>query len=94
MLLLAFVAAVIASAGMSNLTSNPDNRVFFGENNPELQALEELENTYSKTDNVFIALAPVSGTAADPEYLTAVRELTEAAWRLSLIHISEPTRPY
>lgn len=82
MLLLAFVAAVIASAGMSNLTSNPDNRVFFGENNPELQALEELENTYSKTDNVFIALAPVSGTAADPEYLTAVRELTEAAWRI------------
>ncbi len=67
---------------MAKLTSNPDNRVFFGEDNPELQALEALEDTYTKTDNVFIAMEPVSGTAADPVYLTAVQEITEAAWQI------------
>ena len=74
--------ALIASAGMVNLTSTPDNRVFFGKDNPQLQALEALEDTYTKTDNVFIAIAPAAGSLADPDVLTVVRELTEAAWRI------------
>lgn len=82
MLLISIVLALVASAGMSRLTSNPDNRVFFGKDNPQLQALEALENTYSKTDNVFIALAPKEGTLASPTVLTAVRELTEVAWKV------------
>ncbi len=81
-LFLAFVIAILASAGMARLTSNPDNRVFFGKDNPELQALEALENTYSKTDNVFIAMAPATGTVAEPGFLNAVREVTEAAWKI------------
>ena len=76
------ILVLIASAGMAKLTNNPDNRVFFGKDNPHLQALEALEDTYTKTDNVFIALAPVSGSLADPKVLTAVRELTEAAWKI------------
>ncbi len=80
--MLSFALAILASAGMSRLTSNPDNRVFFGQDNPELQALEALENTYTKTDNVFIAMEPVSGNIASPDYLTTVRELTEAAWQI------------
>jgi len=67
---------------MARLTNNPDNRVFFGKDNPQLQALEALENTYSKTDNVFIALSPKEGTLASPTALTAVRELTEAGWKV------------
>ena len=81
-LIASFIIAIAASAGMVNLTSNPDNRVFFSQDNPELQALEALENTYSKTDNVFIAMAPVSGTLADPDYLAVVREFTAAAWQI------------
>jgi len=81
-LVLSFVLALIASAGMVNLTNNPDNRVFFGDDNPELQALEALENTYSKADNVFIAMEPVSGTVASPGYLAALRALTEEAWQI------------
>lgn len=81
-LLVSFVLALVASAGVSRLTSNPDNRVFFGEDNPELQALENLENTYSKTDNVFIAMEPASRDEADPGFLTAVREFTDQAWQI------------
>ena len=76
------ILALIASSGMVKLTSNPDNRVFFGKDNPQLQALELLEDTYTKTDNVFIALAPATGRVADPKFLTVVRELTEAAWNI------------
>ena len=44
--------AISATAGMYRLKNNADNRVFFGENNPQLLALESLEATYTKTDNV------------------------------------------
>lgn len=76
------ILAFLATAGVLRLTNNPDNRVFFGKDNPQLQALETLENTYSRTDNVFIAMEPKAGTVASPEFLTAVREITEAAWQV------------
>ena len=79
-LVLCLVVALVASAGIVRLTNNPDNRVFFDENNPQLQALETLENTYTKADNIFVAMAPESGTIANPEFLTAITEITEAAW--------------
>jgi len=81
-LLLVAVCAVVASTGVAYLTSNPDNRVFFGPDNPQLKALENLEQTYTRTDNVFIAIAPDSGTIATPYALNVVRELTEAAWQI------------
>jgi len=81
-ILVCLVAALAATAGVVRLSNNPDNRVFFGEDNPRLQALEALENTYSRTDNMFIAMAPASGTIATPLFLTATREITEAAWQM------------
>ena len=43
--------------------------MFFSENNPQLQALEALENTYRKNDNVFTR-----------ETLFAIEELIDSAW--------------
>ena len=34
------------------------------------------------------------GTAADPSLTTGSQNIHQASWALSLIHISEPTRPY
>jgi len=79
---LCIVLAVIASAGIGRLTSTPDNRVFFGKDNPQLKQLEALENTYSRTDNIFIAMSPVSGTIATPQFLVMIDEITEAAWQI------------
>ena len=67
---------------MVRLQYNPDNRVFFGDDNPELQALEALEQTYTKTDNIFVALAPDSGTVFTPTILTLINEVTERAWTI------------
>jgi predicted RND superfamily exporter protein len=75
------VAVALAAAGAPRLSVNPDSRVFFGKNNPQLKALEQFENTYTKTDNVFFVLAPRSGTVFRREVLDAVAWLTEASWR-------------
>jgi predicted RND superfamily exporter protein len=56
--------------------------VFFSEANPELQAFEELQNTYTKNDNFFFVVEPQEGAAFDRDTMAAVEELTEAAWQI------------
>ena len=56
-------------------------RVFFSEENPQLQALEALENTY-RAYNVLFALAPKGGKVFSRETLRMIEELTEAAWQI------------
>jgi predicted RND superfamily exporter protein len=75
------VAALIGS-GASKLEFSTNYRVFFSEANPELQAFEELQNTYTKNDNFFFVVEPKSGAAFDRDTMAAVEELTQAAWRI------------
>ena len=72
--------ALLASGGRF-LTLTNDYRVFFSKENPQLAAFENLQDTYTKTDNVLIMLLPRSGKAISREVMTAVTELTEAAWQ-------------
>jgi len=80
------VATVIVvsatSSGMRFLTVNNDTRVFFSEDNPQLQALEALENTFSKDNSILFAIAPKDGNVFTRETLKAVAELTEASWQM------------
>ncbi len=74
--------ALISAAGMARLSNDPDNRVFFAEDDPKLIALEQLEDTYTKSDNIFIALAPDSGSVFTVDALAAIIELTDQAWQI------------
>ncbi|MDH3759753.1 MAG: efflux RND transporter permease subunit [Gammaproteobacteria bacterium] len=66
--------------GAQNLTFTNDYRVFFGEDNPQLMAFENLQDTYAKNDNVMFVLAPKNGEVFTREILSAVAWLTERAW--------------
>jgi predicted RND superfamily exporter protein len=72
----------IASSGMRFLTVNNDTRVFFSEENPQLQALEALENTFSKDNNVIFAIAPKDGNVFTRKMLAIVEKLTEDSWQM------------
>ncbi len=74
--------SLAAISGARYLQNNPDNRVFFGKDNPELLALEYLEDTYTKTDNIFVAIEPQSGDVFSPRILQLVLDLTEQAWQI------------
>ena len=78
----AVVLAAVIGAGASRLEFSTNYRVFFSEANPELQAFENLQDTYTKNDNFFFVVEPRSGSAFDSETLAAVEELTEAAWQI------------
>jgi predicted RND superfamily exporter protein len=81
MLFFGLVFTVICGLGLGGLSQNPDNRIFFSEDDPNLVALEKLENTYTKNDNLFILVAPKSGNVFDPNVLEVIRDLTKDLWQ-------------
>ena len=58
-----------------------DYRSLFDEDNPQLAALDALEETYASSNTALVAVAPREGSVFTRETLAAIEELTEAAWR-------------
>ncbi len=76
--------AVLVMLGMTGgarlIGVTNDYRSLFPEDNPQLAALDELEDTYSAFNAALIAVAPEGGSVFTREALGAIEELTEAAW--------------
>ena len=83
-LVLALTVAVmlVLAAGLQFITVSNDWRDNFDKNNPHRVAFEALEDTYTATNVALIAVAPKGGEVFTREVLSAVEELTEAAWRV------------
>ncbi len=84
-LLLTLILSVGAAWGAQKLVFNNDYRVFFSDANPQLVAFEELQRTYTKTDNVLFAIEPDSGGVFQPEVLAAIEEMTLESWQLPFV---------
>jgi len=81
-ILLSFVLVLGAASGGRFLVFKADYRVFFSGDNPQLQAFDKLEKTYSKNDNVLFVLTPKDGDVFTNETLKVVETLTEKAWQI------------
>lgn len=80
-ILAAVFLVAAASSGILRLGFSGDYRIFFDEDNPQLLALEALENTYGKNENVVFLIVPDDGDATSETALSAAIWLTDAAWR-------------
>ena len=74
--------AGVAATGLEGLMLASNYRIFFSQQNPDLTAYEELERTFTKTDNVLFVVRARDGDIFSADHLTAVRELTEQAWQI------------
>ncbi|MDE2789090.1 MAG: MMPL family transporter [Paracoccaceae bacterium] len=74
------VLVAIASSGITRLEFSANYRIFFDDDNPQLLALEALEDTYGKNENIVFLIVPDDGNATSQSALSAVVWLTEAAW--------------
>ena len=68
------------ATGLQHVAFTNDYRVFFGADNPQLLAFENLQDTYAKNDNVMMVLAPADGQVFTRKTLSAVAWMTERAW--------------
>jgi len=81
MIFVSILVLFVTAYGVQFLTVNNDTRVFFSEKNPQLQALDALENTYTKDQSVIFIIAPKHGDVFNREVLTAIESLTERSWQ-------------
>jgi len=73
---------VIGSGAPKLMPFSNDYRVFFSDDNPQLNAFENIQNTYTKDDNVLFVISPKNGNVISPEVLAAVQAITEEAWQI------------
>jgi predicted RND superfamily exporter protein len=76
-LMLAFLMAF----GAKDLHFRGDFRIFFSPENPQMQAFDNMQARFNKSDNMLVAIEPASGDVFEPKVLAVVKELTDAAWQ-------------
>lgn len=81
-IVLTVLATLALASGGKNLAFTNDYRVFFSKENPQLLAFEELQEAYTKSDNVLIMLEPKDGDVFSAATLAAVADLTDRAWQI------------
>src|SRR3989344_707948 len=74
--------ALAAGSGMRFIEFSNNYRVFFSPENPQLQAFEQLQNVYTKSDNALFVVAPKDGKVFTRQTLATVQWLTQQAWKL------------
>jgi hypothetical protein len=81
-IVLSFATVAISGSGGRFLEFSGSYRDFFSSQNPQLQAFDALQNTYSKNDNVMFVIAPKDGKVFTRETLSAVQWLTKESWQI------------
>ena len=78
--LFASLLMIVAAAGGDRVIVADDFRQLLGKDNPQLAALDALEDTYAASNMVLIAVSVRKGSVFTRRTLGAIEELTEAAW--------------
>tara|TARA_R110001592_G_scaffold363380_1_gene686567 strand:- start:10280 stop:12613 length:2334 start_codon:yes stop_codon:yes gene_type:complete len=73
---------ILAASGLPKTKFSSDYRIYFSDDNPHLQAYEELQATFTKSDNVMFVIAPKDGQVFTQSTLAVIEQLTEMAWKL------------
>ncbi|MEE9336713.1 MAG: MMPL family transporter [Methylococcaceae bacterium] len=81
-LLFTLITIVSMGTGVTRLELKTDYRVYFSEQNPQLLAFNEIQDTYNKSDAVLFVLQPANGNVFTPQTLQAVQELTKKSWKI------------
>jgi len=79
-LVLLGVAAIFT--GVKNLYFTSDYRIFFSKENPQLNAFEALQDTYTKNDNILFVIEPKDGKVFSQQTLRAIADLTTESWQI------------
>lgn len=79
---LAVIGSALVGSGAGRLQLDNNYRVFFSDHNPELMAFDDLQATYTKNDNFLFVIEPADGQVFTAETMSAVEELTTAAWQI------------
>ena len=73
---------LLIGLGASKLTFTSDFRTYFGPENPQLLAFENMEKTFSKQENVYFYIRAKNGDLFSNQGLHLIEYLTDQGWQL------------
>lgn len=73
---------LLMASGARMLGFSTDYRVYFGPENPQLRAFDEVQNIYNKNDITMVVVEPPGDNAFNRDTLALVQEFTARAWEL------------
>ena len=85
-IILSLIISVSSGLGLQFITLSTEPRDNFGPDNPQLIAFEDLEEKFSRVENIFLAIAPDDGNVFTPRVLGIIEELSEEAWRTPYVN--------
>ncbi|NKC12177.1 MAG: MMPL family transporter [Gammaproteobacteria bacterium] len=80
-IVITLVVSLVLSAGAHRLTTSNDLRAYFSADNPQLAALEAMENTYERQDNLIFMVVAKDGDLFTEKGLRLIAELTRQGWQ-------------
>ncbi|OUS29419.1 hypothetical protein A9Q99_10000 [Gammaproteobacteria bacterium 45_16_T64] len=80
--LLCLVIAGAAAYGITGFKMDNNSRAFFGDGNPDLERLLDIEAKYGVRDTVLFIVHPKDDNIFTPETLSLLETLTERAWQM------------
>lgn len=78
--------SILCGSGLRFLSISTEPRDNFGPDNPQLVAFEDLEENFSRVENIFFAIAPDDGNVFTPRVLGIIDNLTNEAWRTPYVN--------
>jgi predicted RND superfamily exporter protein len=79
---LSIILVLAISFGASKLVFSSDFRAYFGPDNPQLLAFEDMESTFSKQENVYFYIHAKKGDLFTSPGLDLIETLTDEGWKL------------
>ena len=76
-LLFMLVLTVAMALPMGNLSMSTEYRAYFGSENPQLMAFDNVEDTYSKIDNALFVVQPANKQVFSQESYPIIQRLTD-----------------
>ncbi|WP_170308342.1 efflux RND transporter permease subunit [Parashewanella tropica] len=76
------IFTIFSILGLKNIELSSDYKIFFDKGNTDLQILETMESTYSKTDNIFIMIRPNHDDIYNLKTIGLISELTNRLWKI------------
>lgn len=80
-LIASFLLTILVTLGAGKLELKTDYRIFFSEDNPQMLAFDDIQDSYDKSDNVMLILTPKEGKVFERDTLKTLHWVTEESWK-------------
>jgi len=84
-LAISLLFSILCASGLSHLTANNDYKAFFQPNDPWMLASENIQNTYTRDQNIMLVIKSGNSELFTDEGMRCLSVATEAGWELPYV---------